>query len=158
MHENWPPDLGFQRPDAIWELPPPERGRRAQEGNDLCILDGERYFIRAVLKVPLLALGTDWGLGLWVEVSEVDFRRYHDLYDVDATIEPGFEGTIANALKAFPDAIGRVVEVRLGSSSQRPTLVFGAGASGRFAEAQRLGLTGEAFHAAVGIERPSWLQ
>ena len=157
-HENWPPDLGFQRPDAIWSLPPSERERRAREGNDLCVLDEERYFIRAVLRVPLVSLQTEWGLGVWVEISEPEYRRYYDLYDVDATGEPCFAGSIANGLKAFPDALGAVVEVHLGASSQRPTLVFGHGAKGSLADAQRLGLTGEAFHAVIRVERPLWLQ
>lgn len=149
-HDEWPPDWGTSRPDVIWNLPAGERQERAKEGDDFCMLDGSRFFIRAVLPIPLRDRPGTWGLGLWVEVTEADCRRYYNLYEVDATGEPGFGGCIANALPCFPDALGLAVHVKLGTASQRPTLWCDDGAAtAGLPAAQKLGMTDGELHQAL---------
>jgi hypothetical protein len=148
-HDEWPPDQATKRPDEIWDLPAAERAARAKEGDDFCMLDETRFFIRAVLPIPLLDRGGSWGLGLWVEVSESDCRRYYQLYDVDATEEPGFAGRIANALPSFPDALGMSVHVKLGPASERPILWCQDESSDRLSLAQKRGMTDSEVHSAL---------
>jgi hypothetical protein len=151
QHENWPPDFAFQRPDVIWKLSDQEREQRARESDDLCVLDEQRYYVR------LTSQDVDWGLGLWVEVSFEAFKRYHELYDVDGSNEPGFTGRIANHMMAFPDARGAEVDVQLRIASERPLLTFVDGARGTLALTHRNGLDAGALHEVIRIERPLWL-
>lgn len=82
-HHTWPPDIAFQRPDAVWNMPGKERAVRVKENDDLCVVDGERHFIRAVLFIPLPERDEQWGIGLWVEIAHQDFARYLGIYDSD---------------------------------------------------------------------------
>ncbi len=152
-HDQWPPDQAAKRPDEIWDLPESERAARAKESDDFCMLDEARFFIRAVLPVPLLDRNGSWGLGLWVEVSEADCRRYYQLYDVDSAEEPGFPGRIANALSSFPDALGLDVHVRLGPASKRPTLWCKDESSDHLSLAQKRGMSDAEIHEALDIKR-----
>ncbi|MBA8884543.1 DUF2199 domain-containing protein [Dokdonella fugitiva] len=156
-HSGWPPDIGFQRPDEVWAIPEPTRVERAQANNDLCILDGERFFIRAILYVPLSGHEESWGLGLWIEVSQDDFDVYYHLYDEDASSAEPFPGRIANALKAYPQALGAEVSVKLGTAKDRPVLTFPRDTNVDLGVAQREGLSDAALHEAIRIERPSLL-
>ena len=150
-HDEWPPDFAFGRPDEVFALPADERATRARESDDFCMLDENRFFIRTVLHIPLHERsGEQWGLGLWVEVSEANGRRYYELYDVDASNEPGFTGRIANAVAYFPDSLGAEVQVKLGPASKRPTLWFDGEAGNSLARAQVSGLSDVEVHDALG--------
>ena len=153
-HAEWPPDLGFQRPDEVWVLDEDAATSRVKANNDLCILDERRHFIRGILFVPVRNIDESWGIGLWVEVEKLHFDRYCDHYDEDGTSEPRFPGSIANALRAFPGALGATVEIQLGSSTERPSLWFCEGSSVDLAVAQLGGLDDAQLHAALRIEQP----
>ena len=160
-HDVWPPDWALQRPDVVWHMPPADRRTRVSEGNDLCTVDGDTFFIRTVLKVPivgrkllfgLIKSRAYWGIGLWVEVAKDKFVRYNELFSEDGKNEPTFEGRIANRLRAFPEAFGQTVNIKIGNSTQRPTLSFSKCAAGKLALAQRQGLTDEELHLALALE------
>jgi hypothetical protein len=49
---------------------------------DFCVLDGEHYFIRCVLKLPLVgAPGEHLGFGVWSTLSRKNFERYQETFD-----------------------------------------------------------------------------
>lgn len=118
--DSWPPDIGFQRPDAVLDLPSEEREGRAWESNDLCVIDDERFFVRGVFYVPLQSHDARWGIGLWAEVAQADFEHYLRHYDKDASDEAPFEGKVANQLDAFGGILGQALLVHLGNATQRP--------------------------------------
>ena len=89
-------DLAFALPDAIFALPEDHRAVRAKTHTDLCSLDDSRYFIRVVVYVPVRQFGTDFGWGVWVEVSRDAFFRYREIYEDDASEEPTAAGILAN--------------------------------------------------------------
>jgi hypothetical protein len=120
-HDNWPPDRGYSRPDEIWAMPPAARNERVNENDDVCELDDARFFMRGVLFIPVAGLDAPWGLGLWVEVAKADYDRYVELYNEDASGEPPFPGTIANAFPGIPATLGARVQVQLGTDTERPT-------------------------------------
>ena len=125
-HESLP-EPSYQRPDGVWELTDERKKRLVRGGSDLCTLSGDgpndptRHFIRGVIPFPVPEIEDTWAVGVWVEVSEENFRRYSDLYDTDASNEPMFPGYVANALNGFDGLLGRDVMVRLGTETQRPT-------------------------------------
>ena len=145
-HDEWPPDRGFSRPDEIWAMPVAARRKRAQENDDVCILDDARHFIRGVLSIPVAGLDEPWGLGLWVEVAKADFDRYVELFNEDAPDEPPFPGTIANDFPGFPDALGARVEVRLLSATERPAF-RAVDAASELGRAQHGGIDTRRLHA-----------
>ena len=113
-------DIAIGLPDPIFDLSSSERESRCFTSEDLCSLDGERFFIRGVVPIPLdEAPGHHFGLGLWAEVPRRHFERYVELYDEDASAEPIFQGILANRIPGY-DALGHDVDVRLGGTEVRP--------------------------------------
>jgi hypothetical protein len=77
-HEGLP-DLGFLAPDTYLEVPEAERDARTTLTEDLCTVradDGDHYFIRGLLQLPVHGETEPFGLGVWVSQSKANFERY----------------------------------------------------------------------------------
>lgn len=150
VHDEWPPQFGFTRPDGVWDMSATQRRERVLEGDDCCVIDGERSFARAVLNLPIAGSDLTWGLGLWVELGTADFGRYLDAYSRDATGEPPLAGTIANFIDVFPDAYGTKVAVELGIASERPRLRV-LDTDSPLGRAQHAGMSESQLHEALAV-------
>jgi hypothetical protein len=116
-------ELTFKRPDVIFALPSAERESRTKETDDLCALDWQRYFVRAVLPLPVHGRDADYCLGVWAEIDEPSFRRIVDTWSMeDQSAEPIFQGTLANCVRGLPDTLGLSVGVQLMGPKKRPRL------------------------------------
>ena len=114
-------DIRLGLPQPIFELSEEERERRARVANDAAVLDGERYFVRAVVELPIPELDDRFAYGTWVEVAEDDYRRLGELwYDPAQAEAPPFRGRIANELEPYVHTVGLPVELRLHSVDQLP--------------------------------------
>lgn len=118
-------DLAFGLPDAIHELAPLARSRRAFVSSDICVLDGTRHFIRGVLYLPVLETDRRFGIGFWVEVPKATCEWYAAHYEEDLTGAPSAEGTLANALPrpGYAPTLGLAVRILWGARSERPRFV-----------------------------------
>lgn len=112
-------DVAFGLPDAIFALSEEQREARAKIHTDLCSLDDRRYFIRGVVYVPVQELGTNFGWGVWAEVSEDTFYRHHELYDKDGSNEPPATGILANTPPGYAD-VEQPLEIHFGPPDKRP--------------------------------------
>lgn len=122
-HENL--ELTFRRPDAVVELSAEERDARVQENNDLCVLDGRRFFIRALLPLPVADRELPYNVGLWAEVSQKSFERVYELWnDGDQSDEPAFEATVANEIRIHPSTCGLSASLSLTGPSTRPVITL----------------------------------
>lgn len=153
-HGDLPTDLGFQLPDDVWAIDPPERDRRAEYDDDLCVLDERRHFIRGVLMVPFADQDDYFGWGLWVEVSRRNFVHYQKLFACDGTHEPPFDAVIANRLKSYPSAYRKPVKVQLGTETKRPSFSFQGSARHLLSVEQRHGIDAARHHEVLRIQMP----
>ena len=114
-------ELTFFRPDAVVELSEVERARDADESDDLCVISGGRFFIRATLPIPVLESETPYRIGVWVEAEEADFRRVYELWNDEHQVnEPPFSVTLANTIPTVQDTRGLGAELRLTGPTTRP--------------------------------------
>ena len=61
---------------AYWYgLPPEEREERAELTSDQCVIDGQHFFLRGNLEIPILDSQEKLVWGVWVSVSEESFWR-----------------------------------------------------------------------------------
>jgi hypothetical protein len=77
-HEGLP-DLGMQYPDPYFDVPESERAARTTYTPDRCTVrddDGEHYFVRGVILIPIHGQDEAFGLGAWVSQSQKNFERY----------------------------------------------------------------------------------
>jgi hypothetical protein len=119
-----PVDIAFSLPDVVWALDETERAKRATFDTDLCVLDRNRFFIRAIAYVPILQTDKHFGWGVWAEVSPAVFGRYLDLYRIDARDEPIASGVLANTPVGYPPMQDQAVDIAFGTAAERPRLTL----------------------------------
>ena len=134
-------ELSFRRADVVAELSAEELASRVQENNDLCVLDGDRFFIRAVLPLAVSGRELPYNVGLWVEVSQRTFERVYALWDESGQAnEPAFQANIANDIPSHPPTSGLAATISLTGPTTRPMVTLLATEHPLFRE-QRSGIT-----------------
>jgi hypothetical protein len=122
-------DLGCAKPD-FWqgseEHLPNSSAANATHclTDDFCILDGEHYFIRSVLKLPLVgAPGEYFGFGVWSSLSKKNFKKYMETFDSGEQEELGpWFGWFSNRLRGYPDTLNLKCQVHPQAGRQRPSI------------------------------------
>ena len=120
-HPDHELELTFRRPEAIIELPAEDWLTRVKEDADRAAIDGERFFLRGTLPLPVPERGTDYAIGIWVEVASDTFWRVAELWtSEDQADEPPFSATLANQIPSLPPTLGLQVAMRLTGPTTRP--------------------------------------
>ena len=81
-------------------LPKDERSENAKLGPDFCIIHNEGhfdFFIRVCLAIPIRGIEDPFLWGVWMSVSESDFRRYGDTWDNPVETDE-YVGSLCNDL------------------------------------------------------------
>jgi len=134
-------ELTFFRPDAVIELSVDERNRDVKESDDLCVIRGDRHFVRATLALPVHGSDVAYRLGVWVETGEAAFQRICELWhDEDQAREPPFEVTLANSIPTVPETLGLAALLHLTGPRTRPE-VFLAPSAHPIAHQQHEGIS-----------------
>ena len=115
------PDLGYDAPAFYAGIPEAERAQRATLTSDLCTVDDEFFFVRALCRVPIQAAEQDFGWGVWVSLSKDNFRRYSETYgDADQSKLGPMFGWFSNQLPDYPGTLSLQTTVIPQDNNQRP--------------------------------------
>jgi len=95
------PHLASDRPDMWWGIPEDERDRRIKLTSDFCIIDGEDFFIRGVIEIPVHDEPRPFGFGVWVSQHRSNFLEYLEFPDTDG-IGPFF-GWLCTRIAYYPE-------------------------------------------------------
>jgi hypothetical protein len=110
-------DIRMGLPEPIFFLDEDERDQRAWVGDDSAVLrqaDGDRYFVRGLLELPIDGEEGYFGYGSWIEVSKADFEALGELWhDRDGWRSGPFAGTLANELAPYFATVGLPLQIRL---------------------------------------------
>jgi len=141
-------DIRLGLPQPIFLLDEEERSRAYVE-DDFAVLhtqNGDRYFVRALLELPIDGEDGYFGYGAWVEVSEADVAALGELWDDEEGQQAGpFSGTLANELSPYAFTEGLPVRIRLRDVQLLP-LVELAEANHELVRAQRHGISRHRAH------------
>jgi hypothetical protein len=114
-------ELTFRRPDEVIRLSAEERARLVKESDDVCVIEGKRFFIRALLPLPVESRAIPYCIGLWVEVTQATFERVYELWDSGEQVhEPPFAARIANDIPTASGSLALPAEMRLTGPATRP--------------------------------------
>ncbi len=123
INEELAKDISMSFPEDIWALNPIERYLRTRTATEFCTLDESRYFIRAVLPVPINYEKDEFLWGVWCEVSRHDHDRYVKAYAEGTLGDMGvIKGWLANDLPVYEEAVGLEVELHC-SQQERPRVM-----------------------------------
>jgi hypothetical protein len=142
-------DIRLGVPDPIFRIEEPERDGRAWVGDDSAVLrdrDEERFFVRALLELPVEGEEGYFGYGTWIEVGETDFETLRELWhDEEGWRSDPFAGTLANELHPYAFTEGLPVRIRLRDVRLLP-LVELDDANHELVRAQRNGISAHRAH------------
>jgi hypothetical protein len=121
-------DLACDKPD-FWQGAEEKRSNSAvlTSSNvlteDFCILDGENFFVRCVLQLPITGTPEYFGYGVWATLSKKNFDIYLDTFDEgnQGHLGPWF-GWFANRLAGYPDTLNLKCHLHPRDGRQRPCL------------------------------------
>jgi hypothetical protein len=92
---------------------------------DFCVIE-DNHFVRAVLPLPLIGWeGQSFAYGVWVSLSEANFKRYVAQFDdkvVDET--QAWFGWLSTGLAGYPDTLSLKTDVHPRSGRQRPVVMI----------------------------------
>jgi hypothetical protein len=90
---------------------------------ELCIIEGQGYFVRGLIEIPVPARDDVFSWDVWVSLSRDNFMRTVDLWD-----EPGREnqppsfGWLCNAISGYPSTLNLKTNVHARPVGQRPSI------------------------------------
>jgi hypothetical protein len=112
---------------------------------DFCILDGEHFFVRAVLRIPLRGLPDEcFSYGVWSSLSGKNFAIYTQTFDSGEQegLGPWF-GWFSNRLHGYPDTLSMKCQVHPQPGRQRPWIELEPSSEHPLAKEAREGITYE---------------
>jgi hypothetical protein len=100
VHDGLPPAIGFEAP-IYWQ--PEMRDRKGCTlTSDTSVIDDQEFFIRAVLRIPVVDAEQDFEWGVWVSQSEANFRLRRRLRNrLQPHRVPETFGWLANELPGY---------------------------------------------------------
>ena len=87
-----------------------------------CVIDGQHYFLRGRLVLPVLDAGEDFEWGVWVSVSKDNFFRAEELWDRPERVdEPPYFGWLATELPGYePGTLNLKTNLHTRPPGERP--------------------------------------
>ena len=120
-HDELPRSWGAATPLPLEWIPPPERSARCDWNDDVCVIDGQQFFIRGCLEIPVLEGHGPLIWGVWVSLSEKSFQRVLELWETPGReTEPSFFGWMCTVLPLYPDTLSLKTQVHLRPVGSRP--------------------------------------
>jgi hypothetical protein len=119
------PDLAFSAPYYYDNLTNEQKQTIAKLSDDVCVINGEDFFIRGVVMMPIVGQEGLFGLGAWVSLSKINFQRYLELFnEPDPTSEAPYFGWFSNRVPGYPETLSLKTEVHLQLYPERPHIVL----------------------------------
>ena len=115
-------DLVKNLPDTLFALPDEERQARAIVTDDLCSLDDEHFFVRAILPVPIIGTKDVFAFGVWGSVSQENFKTYATEFDNPAPAFGPFFSWLNSALGPYPNTFNLKSSLVFQPNNQRPVM------------------------------------
>jgi hypothetical protein len=115
------PAFGWSHPVQYLVVPEAERATRCSLGSDECVIDGELFFVRGCLEIPVVGTQDVLSWGAWVSLSEDNFKVFLGFYEEPARSQVGpFFGWLCSSIPSYPDTMNLKTMVHLRDDGMRP--------------------------------------
>lgn len=111
-------------PDPYFKLRRDERDTRAIVGSDQCVIDGEQFYIRGCLALPVTKSNGVFLWGVWARVHEKDYDEITAHWTTEGRenkIGP-YKARLANSLSIYPETLNLKLEIEVEPVGSRPSL------------------------------------
>ena len=105
--DEWHPELPF-----AYHAPAPDQwspafaqDQASELGADQCVIRDEHFFVRGLVRIPVVDADVDFEWGAWVSLSPENFDRMSDLWHtVGRESEPPYFGWLCTSLGTYPES------------------------------------------------------
>jgi hypothetical protein len=140
-HAELPLGYGAPAPDYWHAIPEGERRKRAQLSDETCVLDGEHFFIKGNVEIPIHGQDTPFTWTVWTSLSQPNYERALRLWHDRARVnEPPYFGWLTTRLPPYPDTLSLQTHVHTRAVGLRPLVELEA-TEHPLAVEQRMGIT-----------------
>jgi hypothetical protein len=104
-HEGLP-DIAFDAPYYYYGVPEAGRADRCVLDSDSCTIDGEHFFVRGCLEIPVHGQSEHFAWGAWLSLSRRNFQRFLELPGAERPSSEGsFVGWLSVRIPGYPDTL-----------------------------------------------------
>lgn len=115
------PSFGAHAPLSYYEVPDEERAARCSLGTDDCVIDGQWFFVRGCLEIPVHGEKEPFSWGVWVSFSESNFKQWSEHFHTAKRSHIGpFFGWLNACIKPYPETMNLRTRVHLRDGHLRP--------------------------------------
>jgi hypothetical protein len=124
VHEGLP-SIAFDAPCYYHLLSKAEQTARTTLTSDLCSVDEEEFFVRAVLEIPVIGYTERLVWGVWGSLSRASFERYSSTFGGhdQGKLEPMFSW-FASRLPDYPETLSLRCRMVPRNDRLRPVIEF----------------------------------
>lgn len=121
VHPELPFSYGAEYPDAYYQLPQAERIVRWEGNEEAGAIDGQHFFLRARIMIPVLDADQPFHWGVWVSQSQQSMERIAENWDKPGReeMEPTF-GWLSTRLPLYPETLHLPTMVHQQPVGERP--------------------------------------
>ncbi len=129
LHDELPMSFHAEMPQAWLEIAEEDEDDRGLLSSDQCEIDGQRFFMRGLLRIPVHGLDESLDWGVWFELDSDSYHHFCDQWEAEGREkEPLHPATLATRLPAFlyPETLGMPVQIRTMPVGERPEVLVAA--------------------------------
>jgi hypothetical protein len=117
------PAATLSAPDAWFRATDEEQAAEFELTSDTCVWRDEHFFVRCVLRLPLLDREGTFDFGVWSTLSRDSFSRYMELFESPKRTELGpMFGWFSNSLPGYPETLNLECHVFPNVPDLRPSI------------------------------------
>ncbi len=106
VYEEIPLCFGSDYPDYYYSVPPDEREKRIEMAESLCVVDGEHFFHRCRLAIPIIDYKEDFIWNVWTSISRENFIKRNDLWtNPERVNEPPYFGWLQTIIPIYGETL-----------------------------------------------------
>ena len=122
VHEGMP-SFGAHAPLSYFDVDESERAARCDLGSDDCVIDGEMFFVRGCIEIPVHGEEEPFSWGVWVSLSEANHLEWKKCFDLAQRSHIGpFFGWLNAWLAPYPSTVNLKTKVHFRDGGIRPLI------------------------------------
>ncbi|MCH9806217.1 MAG: DUF2199 domain-containing protein [Alphaproteobacteria bacterium] len=117
------PSFGPDAPESYYTILEAERPDRCELGTDDCIIDGDTFFVRGCLQIPVHSITEPFVWLVWCSLSVASFKQWVSTYEQKTRSDVGpFFGWLNTRLPFYEVTLNLKTMVHLRDDGLRPLI------------------------------------
>ena len=88
---------------------------------DICIVDGEYYYVRGLIELPIMGTAETLRWGVWGSLSRQNFEKLLEVFDEEERVElPAMFSWLSNQIDGYPDTLNLKMNAYIREPGTRP--------------------------------------